>query len=294
MRGDFLPLLNVLGVTAGCNHPKGGDVRTNNFGYRNDVGNRSQGGKTMKLKFKQISLLLAMPLSLIGALVAPVQAQDFTAAVDRTGWVNVISGSATISGTLSCPELGDVEIEIMVSQEKNGSSHQGTDYVVVEDCLGTEEWQGKTGADYSDEELEQGAVAFEVLFIWSSPTEDRAVERSLAGHLVGCTKIGTLEDDRMTGTRANDILCGSRGNDTLLGGRGNDALHGGPGADNLRGESGLDKIFGGLGNDGLLGGTGDDRLVADEGSDRLDGGTGRDSCDSGRGSDRLRSCEQGR
>jgi Ca2+-binding RTX toxin-like protein len=247
----------------------------------------------MKLKFKQISILLAMPLSLIGALVAPVKAQDFTASVDRTAWVNVISGSATISGTVTCPELGNVYIEIMISQEDGNTTDTGRDYVNVDNCLGTQEWQGQTSADYSGEGLEHGPAAFEVRFIWSNATEESVVERSMAGQLVGCTKIGTLGGDNITGTRRDDILCGSRGNDTLLGGRGNDALHGGPGADDLRGESGLDKIFGGLGNDGLSGGTGDDRLVADEGSDRLDGGTGRDSCDSGRGSDRLRSCEQG-
>jgi Ca2+-binding RTX toxin-like protein len=248
---------------------------------------------TMRFNFKNIGIMLVMPLSLIGALAAPVQAQDFTATVDRTGWVNVISGSATISGTVSCPELGNVSIEIMVSQEQGNSTHQASDYVNLDNCLGTEEWQGKTNADYSGEGLEHGPAAFEVRFIWSNATENATVERSLAGQLVGCTKIGTLEDDHITGTRRNDILCGSRGNDTLLGGRGNDALHGGPGGDDLRGESGLDKIFGGLGNDDLSGGTGDDRLVADEGSDMLNGGTGSDSCDSGRGPDRLRSCEQG-
>ncbi|MGH2807649.1 MAG: calcium-binding protein [Actinomycetota bacterium] len=274
-------------------------MRTNSSDDRNDLDERfephrgSRGGKKMRLNFKQISILLAMPLSLIGALAAPVQAQDFTAMVDRTGWVNVISGSATVSGTVSCPEPGSVSIEIMVSQERGNNTYRATDYLNVDNCLGTQEWQGKTDTDYSGEGLEQGAAAFEVRFYWSNVTEDSTVERSLAGQLVECTKIGTLGDDHMSGTRRNDILCGSRGNDTLLSGRGDDALHGGPGGDDLRGESGIDKIFGGLGNDGLSGGTGNDRLVADEGSDRLNGGTGRDSCDSGRGADRLRSCEQG-
>jgi Ca2+-binding RTX toxin-like protein len=87
---------------------------------------------------------------------------------------------------------------------------------------------------------------------------------------VGCTVVGTADDDRLAGTDGPDVLCGLDGDDVLSG---------------LDGD---DRIVGGDGDDVLRGGRGADVLVGGAGRDRAEGGQGRDICTA----ERRRSCQR--
>ncbi|MGH3090322.1 MAG: choice-of-anchor Q domain-containing protein [Rubrobacteraceae bacterium] len=98
---------------------------------------------------------------------------------------------------------------------------------------------------------------------------------------LGCTVVGTNEDDVLRGTPGRDVICGFGGDDIIRGMGGDDLILGGPGNDTLIGGAGNDKLVGGPGKDVLRGQGGDDRIKAKDGvkgNDVANGGPGRDSC----------------
>lgn len=110
-------------------------------------------------------------------------------------------------------------------------------------------------------------------------TDDDGGAGTWAGEAaVGCTVLGTEDDDRLLGTRGDDVICGLGGDDVVVAGRGDDVVVGGGGDDLLLGQQGDDALSGGEGDDRLHGHRGRDVLVGGPGTDRAYGGPGRDRC----------------
>jgi Ca2+-binding RTX toxin-like protein len=211
---------------------------------------------------------------------------ELTLSFDTQTWVNSISGTATITGTVDCPAVAqEVTVSLDVRQPDGSDDNYGYGYTSLECDSEQVRWLTTISGDA----FEAGAASVEGSA--SYEIEQADAERSDTTSFVSCTRIGTMEDDDFVGTQKKDKICGLDGDDDFNGRGGDDTLRGGNGDDVARGSDGNDVLFGGYGEDSLMGGAGSDKLSGNQQNDYLNGGTGDDECDGGGGSkDRLRSC----
>jgi hypothetical protein len=239
--------------------------------------------KIRKIRFLAVAAGVA---ALLVAGMTPAGAgNELTLSFDTQTWVNSLSGRVVITGTLECPSVQQgAHIEVNVTQPDEPHDHYGWGFVNVECDEAAVRWLIQVDGN----EFEAGPAAVEGTASYEiEPTDP---ERSDTTSLVLCSRIGTLEDDKLVGTNGNDKICGLDGDDEITGRGGNDLIRGADGDDNLVGASGDDVLFGGYGRDRMYGSNGNDKLSGNQNNDYLGGGSGKDTCKGGGGRDRMVSC----
>ena len=217
--------------------------------------------------------------------VRRVTGNELTLSFDTQTWVNSLSGSAVITGSVDCPAVAqEVYISLNVTQPDEPYNHSGYGYAELQCDEPSIRWMTTVDGD----DFEAGAASVEGTASYEIEPAD--AERSDTTNLVSCTRIGTMDDDDLVGTQQKDKICGLDGDDDIKGRGGNDLLRGSDGHDTIVGATGDDVLFGGYGGDELYGSAGNDKLTGNQNSDYLSGGPGSDDCDGGSGKNKTVSC----
>jgi Ca2+-binding RTX toxin-like protein len=226
--------------------------------------------------------------ALIGGILsaAPAFSATMNVDVEDVGWINQQSGTATVTGTVTCDTPRSVELYVSMVQQQSGSRLRAARYDTF-NCDGKTPWQVVVNP-YDDGSFNKGTAGIDVTA--SSTGQDDAQSSKTIG-LKMCTIIGTTGADEIHGTPRKDIICGITGDDDIYGGASNDVIRSYKGQDSAWGGPGNDTILAGMGRDDVYGGIGDDHLDGDENPDYVNGGPGNDDCVGGTGFDHFNTCE---
>jgi Ca2+-binding RTX toxin-like protein len=233
----------------------------------------------------KVSTLAAMTL-LAGSLqVTPASAASMRVSIDNVGWSNQESGSAVVTGRVSCDTPRQVTLYVEMTQ--NGGDVQASNNKTI-DCTNSEHWM-ITLNPYGNNAFKKGIAGIDAS-ISSTGTESADASETIG--VKSCTIIGTIEPETIHGTPRKDVICGLHGADRIFGEASNDVIRSYHGDDYVNGGSGDDVVKAGYGRDEVLGSIGNDTLDGDEQNDFINGGSGSDNCIGGTGSDSFSQCER--